>query len=443
MSVQDQRTRLIEAREGCATAITDKGVSVPANAKLGDLPGYISQIESSAAPDDDTLDALEALESAVSDKLADTDEGIDVPRPYLHALGYLQCVAECTDDNTQPVELYEWLYQRLYIGDRVSTVTVDGKSYDTVVTYNDVDYLVIPLAQFAGITSKNYHDSSQEGNDTWYHIYNRVRFDNPELLGLTSFVVYQKAGEVTTGEDAEWPVGKIGIPLITNGEREEMLAACQASAAEVDAKVAELYGVAPGDELTVDQKKYVSKVIHDWIVLNNQYDTVNNGEEALDQTMYPALSGGVNSPVCASYALAYQWLALRYGIESVAQTGFVHTGGSTTADDGTVTYNGAWHMWNLVNIHERPGVWGEDAKQWTGVDCTWDDPVLVGSNGEYIDEPDYIQWDYFHFPWSALPQTPGTNGYRAIDHRAYKPYPAEEPGEDLRYTGSTPYTWEE
>jgi hypothetical protein len=194
----------------------------------------------------------------------------------------------------------------------------------------------------------------------------------------------------------------------------------------VDAKVLELYNVAPGDSLTVDQKIRVSKVIHDWLVLHSDYDTESNGE-ILDQTMYPALSGGLNSPVCMSYTLAYQWLAARYGIESVAVTGKV--------EPSTL------HAWNMVNFDDTIGQYSSGDDNWTNVDCTWDDPVHVGDDGEYIKEPDYIRWTYLHFPWSMLPQNAGEEDHRIPSNEAYSPYPTDAPEEDLRYYGSEPYTW--
>ena len=325
-----------------------------------------------------TLMAIDALETAVGEKAKTIENGIEVGRPYLHSYGYLQCVAECTDDNTQPVELYEWIYQRLYIGDRVSNVRVDGTDYSAVYTSSDnVDYLRIPVMQFKGITVDNYWDSTYGGNDTLIRYYLRVIYDNPELLGVTSWLVLHDGSNIT----------HFCIPLFTHGEQAEMLAACQASAAQVDAKIQELYQIAPGDSLTHDQKRSVSKVIHDWLVLHSRDDTVN-AEEELDQTMYPALSGGANDPMCAGYALDYQWLARRYGIESVAVTGFVHSGG--TESDGS--FSRGRHIWNLVNLRETDGVYTESDSKWTLVDCTWDDPTGTSN-------VNYIRWDYFQISW--------------------------------------------
>ncbi len=53
MSIQTQLDRLNNVKNSIKTAITDKGVDVPANAKLDKCAEYISQIESKHA---DTVD---------------------------------------------------------------------------------------------------------------------------------------------------------------------------------------------------------------------------------------------------------------------------------------------------------------------------------------------------------------------------------------------------
>lgn len=53
MSVQTQLNRLNNVKKSIKTAITNKGVDVPANAKLDECAEYISQIESKHA---DTVD---------------------------------------------------------------------------------------------------------------------------------------------------------------------------------------------------------------------------------------------------------------------------------------------------------------------------------------------------------------------------------------------------
>lgn len=53
MSIQTQIDRITNVRESIKSAIADKGVEVPANAKLDKCAEYISQIESKHA---DTVD---------------------------------------------------------------------------------------------------------------------------------------------------------------------------------------------------------------------------------------------------------------------------------------------------------------------------------------------------------------------------------------------------
>jgi hypothetical protein len=105
-------------------------------------------------------------------------------------------------------------------------------------------------------------------------------------------------------------------------------------------------------------------------------------------------------------------------------------------NDGVVTYPKGWHGWNMVNFHEEPGTWGGKSSKWTSVDLTWDDPTGT-------DDPDYIQWTYFQFPWSILPSKMGALNYRELTHQTYSAYPTDTPMEDDRYTGTQPYVWED
>ncbi len=89
--------------------------------------------------------------------------------------------------------------------------------------------------------------------------------------------------------------------------------------------------------------------LHDWLIYNANYDYTFS-------YYYPDGVLLKGSGVCQSYALAYQILLDKVGIESVYIRG---------------TANGGSHGWNLVKI----------GGSWYHVDCTWDDPGTGGSEG--------------------------------------------------------------
>ena len=105
---------------------------------------------------------------------------------------------------------------------------------------------------------------------------------------------------------------------------------------------------------------------HDWLVLNCQYDPyVANGEqpyEAADGTVYgdnPLVftSYGLfteGNAVCQGYALAFKVLMNRAGVPCCY-------------------VNGVGHAWNGVQLDGT----------WYYVDVTWDDPVNIGTTGDF------------------------------------------------------------
>ena len=174
---------------------------------------------------------------------------------------------------------------------------------------------------------------------------------------------------------------------------------------------------------TPQEKFKIAKVIHDFLVLNNSYGY--SSIEHLDQIMYPALSKGKYTPVCASYSKSFQWCCQKYGIYNLPVVG----------------YAGENHLWNMVcyerydnsviNGHNNPAVWNE-------VDVTWDDPT----NGD----PTVCRWDYFNVTTSYMSSNAGGNRTRSIwgstsnNNEAYRKYISSTcTCTTYKYNGSTNY----
>ena len=107
----------------------------------------------------------------------------------------------------------------------------------------------------------------------------------------------------------------------------------------VSQKVAEILGGIIISEMDDEQKE---KEIHDWIVLNVQYDT-----DRVEYTAYSALFLG--EAVCQGYSLLTFKMLQEAGIEARIISGF----GS-----------GEGHMWNMVNL----------CGNWYHLDVTWSCP---------------------------------------------------------------------
>lgn len=112
--------------------------------------------------------------------------------------------------------------------------------------------------------------------------------------------------------------------------------------------------------------------LHDYLVLHCAYDwNVANGEDAPSYNVYTAYGALVEgNAVCQGYALAYNLLLNKVGIETDYVT-------SVIPDQGS-------HGWSLVKIGET----------WYHVDVTWDDPTF-GFFGYSHDLPGFCDHSYF------------------------------------------------
>lgn len=107
------------------------------------------------------------------------------------------------------------------------------------------------------------------------------------------------------------------------------------------------------------------KAVHDYIVLNCEYDIDNYKNDKIPDSSYAA--EGVlwkGKAVCQGYAYAFQLFMEKLGIDSKIITGL-----SLKSGEG--------HAWNLVSLGGK----------WYQVDTTWDDPVP--------DQTGMVQYSYF------------------------------------------------
>lgn len=105
-----------------------------------------------------------------------------------------------------------------------------------------------------------------------------------------------------------------------------------------------------------DYKKI--KYIHDYLINNLEYDSTYHAIGTYD--IYGALVE--KKCVCEGYAKAFKYLTNCAGLECelVQGTGVNTSGGVEN------------HQWNCIKLNGL----------WYYVDCTWDDPIIIGGNGK-------------------------------------------------------------
>lgn len=140
------------------------------------------------------------------------------------------------------------------------------------------------------------------------------------------------------------------------------------------------------------------KYIHDYLVINNEYNNNPIGASEKAYKSISALIGNSNNeyaPLCEGYARAFKVLCDRLTIPCVIVSG-----------ESNINNEHSGHMWNYVMVD----------KKWYAIDVTWDDPVLL--SGNYEDLPETKKYEYFligeekaletHIPKSIFT---GTQGY--------------------------------
>lgn len=125
--------------------------------------------------------------------------------------------------------------------------------------------------------------------------------------------------------------------------------------------------------------------LHDWMTETNQYD--------LSITYFsPDMLFLTHTGVCQAYQEAYSCLLKLAGIESMEVIG---------------SGNGSSHGWNLVKLDG----------DWYHVDCTWDDPLIMGQydgpgRHDYCCVPDSVMQEDHVWDASAYPAATGTKYFR-------------------------------
>lgn len=95
--------------------------------------------------------------------------------------------------------------------------------------------------------------------------------------------------------------------------------------------------------------------IHDWLVDNIKYD------ETLSKTNRNNIYGAFvkKEVTCGGYAKAFKYLVDELNINCIIIQG------EATSENGTEN-----HAWNYIELNNK----------WYGIDCTWDDPIIIGGN---------------------------------------------------------------
>lgn len=291
---------------------------------------------------------------------------------------------------------YRMAYYRLYNAfflngqgmDGYFVTSVDGdKTYhNTYYEINGINYLTCYLRDL------------ELTPDECHYIYRCLQYDSPELM--MKFTTYRY------NYDSSGYVTYMFLDNFDETTRQSYINACFETFKQICPLIYANYGIETStpyqsyrdsyglSHYTEAQKVKIAKIIHDYLVTHNNYHS--SSIENLDQTMYPALSRGAETPVCASYAHAFQWCCHKFGIACYVVPG-------STDSEGN-----ARHLWNMVCYKKdavptllniiNPALWYE-------VDVTWDDPIGSAAN--------YCSWEFFNTTTAYIQGSNGGNRRRS------------------------------
>lgn len=174
-------------------------------------------------------------------------------------------------------------------------------------------------------------------------------YDNPDVFYIDYGKLYLNIETTTRGYKKTYKV------FINSGNEENYLIDQLSSKEMIDSALNEISKI---KQYFVQNKRAETyqniKVVHDYLIESVEYDQTTEEPNIYD--IYGTLIN--KKSVCAGYAKTYKYLMDSLNIPCI-----IVTGTATNSEGNTEN-----HAWNYVQLNGN----------WYVVDCTWDDPILIG-----------------------------------------------------------------
>lgn len=204
---------------------------------------------------------------------------------------------------------------------------------------------------FSNILSKQ--NGQEELGKYYQSAIEAYTYDNPDVFYLSPNKMYLNIETTTKGQNKTYNV------YINNGEEANYLNEEFSNKQDINLALEKIEAIRKQIIHNKTGNDYEDiKMVHDYLVENIEYDT--SLQEKNIYNIYGALING--KCVCEGYARTFKYLLDGLGIESTMVIGKgINSSGQSEN-----------HAWNYVKLENN----------WYAVDCTWDDPVIIG--GGYI-----------------------------------------------------------
>ena len=195
----------------------------------------------------------------------------------------------------------------------------------------------------------NMTSGQEELGDYYQSAIEAYTYDNPDVFYLSPNKMYLNIETITSSTGVSYNV------YINNGNEDNYFSDEFSSRTQVENAISQIEQVKNSLVSRKTGNTYEDiKMVHDYLVDNIEYDTSLSQNNIYD--VYGALVNHV--AVCEGYARSFKYILDEMGIPCVLVIG---TGTNSRGETER-------HAWNYVQIE---GIW-------YAVDCTWDDPVVVG-----------------------------------------------------------------
>ena len=195
----------------------------------------------------------------------------------------------------------------------------------------------------------NTENGQDELGDYYQSAIEAYTYDNPDVFYLSPNKMYLNIETITSNSGVSYNV------YINNGNENNYFTDEFLNGAQVENAISQIEDVKNSLISRKTGNIYNDiKMVHDYLVDNIEYDTSISKDNIYD--IYGALVNKV--AVCEGYARSFKYILDDLGIPCVLAIG---TGTNSRGETER-------HAWNYVEIDG----------QWYAIDCTWDDPVIVG-----------------------------------------------------------------
>lgn len=312
------------------------------------------------------------------------------------------------------VDLYNWIYSCFRDGfSRSESYYGDASEYMT-----GIQKLLIPLSDFS-------FKNTEMNKKLIANILLNVATDNPEFCyNVNMTLINETVYNGYTLEDDGTFFTNVWVYAPNDNLRN--IARAKLLAAVNDAKEAvSLYcnGITTSSELSENQKRNVTKILHDWIMDKTHYaETINYWSKTAFSAIVNDSNDGVSGfPVCTGYAEALSYLCGLYGINAVYVEGQV--GASQNSQPEIIN-----HAWNMVSFILPYGKFDNDPSKWAAIDLTYDD-------GRQDNPEKDAYWKYFCT--DSIYHSNGSIKQTRVN--SSKGYPVDVPTKKYQYYGSILY----